>query len=934
MSPGSKALILIVLLAPGTGPPAAGAADAAPIRVAAPVDDPGSLPGAWRILGGPGEVASPYAGYDRVGGRTLFHGGFASRVLNETWVLDAGPNPGWNRIGFGNPPPGRWGAGFVVDADGRRIHLVGGQDDRGFPLWDLTMWTLDLEGGAGWREDYVGGRGLADAAAAFDPVRNRILVIGGSTFEPSGELETRVITTGSPPTSRMLDALTPEGAPAWRRFAHAAYDSRRDRVLLYGGVGYAPIPPGDALWALELSDPPVWRRLTTTGAAPPQRFGATMLVDARRDRVLLFGGEPEIGTCRIWVLDLASATWSPHDVPGGPSMERNGDASGAIDERTDELVLFGTSTGGAAVAIPLATLDRARVVLPPGSQARFAPRASACAFFDPVSDEMVVTSGYFTRMGCCCSVYDIPQYVYPWETIGLVERDTALWRGRSHGAAVTGAGASVVVDTRRNRAIGFGGVREYFVECVHGGPRYRSEHDRAVYALSLVDGIPADWQSLPTTGEQPPGSAGHGAVYDPVRDRMLVFGGWSAPWVEGERGVVYALEFGATPTWRRLVTQGAGPRVPIGRAVYDPVRDRVLYASLEEPDGRTRVWTLALDGTPTWSPLTVLGTQPGSRAGYSAVYDEARDRVLFHGGYQVYDHPTPETWALALAPVPRWSRLENSPGLGPAKMFHAAVYDPVRDRMIVHGGDRGFRETTEDAWVLEFGDPVRTVAVDVRPRNPADPATIRSDGPIWLAVMGAPSVDAGRIDPASLRSWHGPLVPGEDSRRNLRLDDVNRDGSVDLLVQASRALIEPVAGVVPWITGRTLDGIRFRGRAAAGSDPARGPGRASDLRPVAARGAPPALGIRSRRAGAPLAIGLECALPFEHAAVVEAFDVGGRRVASSDIAAGPPRYVDLELPLRDGAASGLYFVRLRQAGESVTLKVVRSAGGDPGGTGR
>ncbi len=86
----------------------------------------------------------------------------------------------------------------------------------------------------------------------------------------------------------------------------------------------------------------------------------------------------------------------------------------------------------------------------------------------------------------------------------------------------------------------------------------------------------------------------HTAVYDPVRDRMVVFGGCSGPYLND----VWALSLAGTPAWTQLSPSGSTP--PVARyshtAIYDPVRDRMVVFGGSSGSGRSSlandVWAL------------------------------------------------------------------------------------------------------------------------------------------------------------------------------------------------------------------------------------------------------------------------------------------------------------------------------------------------------
>jgi len=69
-------------------------------------------------------------------------------------------------------------------------------------------------------------------------------------------------------------------------------------------------------------------------------------------------------------------------------------------------------------------------------------------------------------------------------------------------------GATAIYDDTGDRMILFGG--------------YASRYTNEVWTLELSD--PPVWRQLAAADSAPPGVAGHSAVYDPVRRRMIVFG--------------------------------------------------------------------------------------------------------------------------------------------------------------------------------------------------------------------------------------------------------------------------------------------------------------------------------------------------------------------------------------------------------------------------
>src|SRR5262252_7578788 len=149
--------------------------------------------------------------------------------------------------------------------------------------------------------------------------------------------------------------------------------------------------------------------------------------------------------------------------------------------------------------------------------------------------------------------------------------------------------------------------------------------------------ICGSWTTL-SPNQTPFARANHATVYDSARDRMLVFGG-NTP--DGTRlDEVWALSLTVPYALTQVATQGAGGAIGAAgaSAIYDPVRDRLLVFGGYDPngsaaDGPGAVYQLDFSVSPAaWSVLTASGTAPPNRVYHTAVYDPSRDRLVIFGG--------------------------------------------------------------------------------------------------------------------------------------------------------------------------------------------------------------------------------------------------------------------------------------------------------------
>src|SRR5436309_1019598 len=223
-----------------------------------------------------------------------------------------------------------------------------------------------------------------------------------------------------------------------------------------------------------------------------------------------------------------------------------------------------------------------------------------------------------------------------------------------------------------------------------------------IWGLSL-SAYPA-WTNL-TTPDTPPGPRrGHSAVYDAVHERMLLFGGYGEQ-LGGLLNDIWVLSLGDKPFWTLLRPSGTAPSPRVGHAaIYDPMRDRMLVFG-GQADLNTmsnEVWSLSLSGDPAWTQVTPAGEPPEPRTLHTAIYDALHDRMVVFGGVTTYAYLR-DVWALSLSAGATWTQLAPTGTLPDARFEHSAIYDPVRERMVVFGGLNYFLQFMGDAWALSLG---------------------------------------------------------------------------------------------------------------------------------------------------------------------------------------------------------------------------------------
>jgi hypothetical protein len=571
----------------------------------------------------------------------------------------------------------------------------------GYGTVDMNVYQLTLSGQPTWSKILAAGIPPSTRyahSAVYDPVRDRMIVCGGSTSSIGQDMDVWALSlSGTPAWTQIVVG----GTPIPRRLDHSAiYDPVRDRMVIYGGISAGGAGFHEA-WALPLSGPPVWSYLNATGTAPEPIRKA--VYDPVRDRLVVAG--PGAAT----TLSLgASPAWTPIPATGGvPSREYE---TLIYDPVRDRVILFGgefTISHGLEAFHDVRSLNLAG---PPqwstlSGAALPSTQADHAAIVDAPRHRMIMFGGY-------------PSDSNVW-SYDLSESSDPTWR------ILPTQGTPP--PPRRNHTMTYDPSREELV--LIGG----SDLSNSVWRLSLSQ-IPA-WTQLNPTGPAPPPRYDHTTIYDPVGDQMIVFGGTDGVTVRND---VWALSRSGTPAWTPIIPAGAPPGARSGHtAIYDPIRQRMIVFG-----GYVETWALQLSGTPTWTQLFPAGTPPPPLVQHTDIYDPLRDRMVVFGGGDQGNYGTFKTWVLSLYDPLTWTELptlctnmmfdyRGFVGLPKDFVQHTAVYDPDFDRMVVYGATR-----YSEVFGLNFSRMVPT-AVDRAPVPEAEGI---------VAVFPNPSFGSTRID--------------------------------------------------------------------------------------------------------------------------------------------------------------------------------------------
>ena len=290
-------------------------------------------------------------------------------------------------------------------------------------------------------------------------------------------------------------------------------------------------------------------------------------------------------------------------------------------------------------------------------------------------------------------------------------------------------GHVMVWDSARNRIVMFGG---------RTGNAKSDLNDTWIYK----DG---DWTQLnPPTSPTPRVLAG--AVYDPLRDRVVLFGGATIT-ADNKTVTPYhdTWEFDGT-TWRQVLADGPAVDKPL--LAWDAARANILMLAVDSKivthqynyDPRVPAWTEktgtrlppcvnegGLVGEDTkgtvfftggacagvsslevseewdgnqWNPVIGLKINVGRVYGPAMAFDLSREQTLLFGGNPVIGgNPRNEMWTFSAG---AWNQIVDPNLIPPAREFHVFRSDPNTNAIWMFGGIDPYT-TYADLWKYQFG---------------------------------------------------------------------------------------------------------------------------------------------------------------------------------------------------------------------------------------
>jgi len=419
--------------------------------------------------------------YDSVRGKVVMFGGDHYPIyLNDTWEYD-GVN--WTQVTTASSPSARWSHKMAYDRARGKVVLFGGL----YPNQFNDTWEYD---GVNWTE-VTPASSMSTRhrhAMAYDSARGKVVMFGGTVNGVGYVNDTWEYGLNVDPPAADWAEITTASSPSARRAHTMAYDSARQKVVLFGGNGGSSVGVVNDTWEYDGAN---WT-LVTTASSPSARQLHGMVYDSGRGKVVLFGGDGgSSATSENDTWEYDGVNWTLVTTASSPSAR--GKHTMAYDSARGKVVMFG-GFGGISIGSLNDTWEYDGVNWTEVTTTSIPiARQGQAMTYDSVRGKVVMFGGFAS--GIINALNDTWEYDgVNWTQITTANPPSAR------------DGHTMAYDSVRGKVVMFGGYRSY-----------NYFNDTREY-----DGV--NWTLVPTVS--PPSTRDeHAMAYDSVRQKVVVFGG-------------------------------------------------------------------------------------------------------------------------------------------------------------------------------------------------------------------------------------------------------------------------------------------------------------------------------------------------------------------------------------------------------------------------
>ncbi|MHA1198737.1 MAG: Kelch repeat-containing protein [Candidatus Heimdallarchaeaceae archaeon] len=204
------------------------------------------------------------------------------------------------------------------------------------------------------------------------------------------------------------------------------------------------------------------------------------------------------------------------------------------------------------------------------------------------------------------------------------------------------------------------------------------------------------WTEL-NSSIRPSSRSSSSMVYDPVNNRLLLFGGTT---FNTRFNDTWELDLDSYE-WKIIDTENAPTKVADAVMVFDELNEEIfLFGGAYYPQGYSSdSWIFNVNSN-VWNKLTV-STHPSSRYGHKMVYSNINDAIYLFGGhaFNTTDTVNNDSWWYNCNSR-TWSEI-TPPSWPSSRYWHAITYDVVNERIFLFGGRKNI--WTMDCWGDTWG---------------------------------------------------------------------------------------------------------------------------------------------------------------------------------------------------------------------------------------
>ena len=256
----------------------------------------------------------------------LFGGTDGSNFFQDTWVYDVSSDT-WTQKNPSSKPTVRSGHAMVYDSTNEKILLFGGDDGSGTYFQDTWEYYLASDT---WTQKNPSTKpqGRDGHAMTYDSKNEKVVLFGGVGVSPTYKEDTWVYDLASDTWTEKNPSTHPSHGGGM------AYDATSNKIVFFGGEKSGT--KYQDTWVYEVATDTWTEKYPTT--KPSERYYHTMVYDSENEKIVLFSGYTPVMN-DTWIYDSSSNNWTQMNPSIKPPARRN--HAIAYDGVNNKIVMFG-----------------------------------------------------------------------------------------------------------------------------------------------------------------------------------------------------------------------------------------------------------------------------------------------------------------------------------------------------------------------------------------------------------------------------------------------------------------------------------------------------------------------------------------------------------------------------------------------------------------